>query len=231
MATDAEHARTPASSTTAASRRGSTGCAPACSARTTASSRSPGSSSASPARRRTGRRSSPPGSPGLVAGAFSMAGGEYVSVSTQRDTETALLRRETLGAGEPARHGARRAGRRSTRARASTPELAREVAEQLTAQDALARPRRGRARHRPGRADQPVGGGRGVVRWSFAAGAPLPLVAIVVAAARRPRLGLPSPPSSSRSPSPARSSARLGAAPARPRRRPQRRHGRCSRWW
>jgi len=30
----------------------------------------------------------------LVAGAFSMAGGEYVSVSTQRDTESAALRRE-----------------------------------------------------------------------------------------------------------------------------------------
>src|SRR3954470_19280212 len=31
---------------------------------------------------------------GLVAGAFSMAGGEYVSVSTQRDTEQALLAKE-----------------------------------------------------------------------------------------------------------------------------------------
>src|SRR5271156_1114736 len=31
---------------------------------------------------------------GLVAGAVSMAVGEYVSVSTQRDTEQALLRKE-----------------------------------------------------------------------------------------------------------------------------------------
>ena len=31
---------------------------------------------------------------GLVAGAFSMAGGEYVSVSTQRDTEQAMLQLE-----------------------------------------------------------------------------------------------------------------------------------------
>mgnify|MGYP002715724649 CR=1 FL=1 len=30
----------------------------------------------------------------LVAGAFSMAGGEYVSVSTQRDTEVALIAKE-----------------------------------------------------------------------------------------------------------------------------------------
>jgi len=32
---------------------------------------------------------------GLVAGALSMAGGEYVSVSTQRDTERAMLKLET----------------------------------------------------------------------------------------------------------------------------------------
>lgn len=34
------------------------------------------------------------GMAGLAAGALSMAGGEYVSVSTQRDTERAMLRRE-----------------------------------------------------------------------------------------------------------------------------------------
>ena len=32
---------------------------------------------------------------GLVAGALSMAAGEYVSVSTQRDTERALIAKET----------------------------------------------------------------------------------------------------------------------------------------
>src|SRR5512146_1744308 len=32
---------------------------------------------------------------GLVAGALSMAGGEYVSVSSQSDTERAAIRRET----------------------------------------------------------------------------------------------------------------------------------------
>ena len=30
----------------------------------------------------------------VVAGAFSMAGGEYVSVSTQRDTEKAIIAKE-----------------------------------------------------------------------------------------------------------------------------------------
>src|ERR1700712_1153828 len=33
---------------------------------------------------------------GLVAGALSMAAGEYVSVSTQRDTEQALLEKERI---------------------------------------------------------------------------------------------------------------------------------------
>ena len=35
------------------------------------------------------------GMAGLVAGALSMAAGEYVSVSTQRDTERALIEKET----------------------------------------------------------------------------------------------------------------------------------------
>src|ERR1700712_2832116 len=34
------------------------------------------------------------GAAGLVSGALSMAAGEYVSVSTQRDTESALLAKE-----------------------------------------------------------------------------------------------------------------------------------------
>ena len=40
---------------------------------------------------------------GLVSGALSMAAGEYVSVSTQRDTERALIAKETRElAAEPA---------------------------------------------------------------------------------------------------------------------------------
>jgi vacuolar iron transporter family protein len=73
----------------------------------------------------------------LVAGALSMGVGEYVSVSTQRDTESALLekeRRELLE--EPETELAELAG--FYRDRGLDAELAHEVAVQLTAKDALA---------------------------------------------------------------------------------------------
>lgn len=73
----------------------------------------------------------------LVAGALSMGVGEYVSVSTQRDTEAALLekeRRELLET--PEEELAELAG--FYEKRGLEPELAREVAVQLTAKDALA---------------------------------------------------------------------------------------------
>ncbi len=77
------------------------------------------------------------GAAGLVAGAMSMAAGEYVSVSSQADTENADLARERLEL--------------STQpeleldeltaiyvARGVTPDLARQVAIQMTAKDAFA---------------------------------------------------------------------------------------------
>jgi VIT1/CCC1 family predicted Fe2+/Mn2+ transporter len=73
---------------------------------------------------------------GLVAGAMSMAAGEYVSVSSQADTEAADLERERreLAADPEAEHAELTA---IYVARGLTPELAREVARQLTARDAL----------------------------------------------------------------------------------------------
>lgn len=72
----------------------------------------------------------------LVAGAMSMAAGEYVSVHSQSDTEKADLTRETAELiKDPAAEL-----RELTAiyvARGLTPELAREVADQLTAHDAL----------------------------------------------------------------------------------------------
>src|SRR3546814_8714583 len=48
---------------------------------------------------------------GLVAGALSMAAGEYVSVSSQADTEAADIARETAElATQPERSGERRVG-------------------------------------------------------------------------------------------------------------------------
>ena len=73
---------------------------------------------------------------GLLAGAMSMAAGEYVSVSSQSDTERADLERERRRARHRRARGARRAGRYLCRPR-PRPELAARVAEQLTAHDAL----------------------------------------------------------------------------------------------
>lgn len=73
----------------------------------------------------------------LVAGAFSMAGGEYVSVSTQRDTEKALIAKEIKELKEqPAAELAELTG--LYRRRGLSAGLARQVAEELTAHDALA---------------------------------------------------------------------------------------------
>lgn len=73
---------------------------------------------------------------GLVAGALSMAAGEYVSVSSQSDTERADLGRERreLATMPEIEHA------ELTKIyvdRGLTPELAAEVARQLTAHDAL----------------------------------------------------------------------------------------------
>lgn len=73
----------------------------------------------------------------LVAGAFSMAGGEYVSVSTQRDTEQALIEKEKRElAEEPELELRELAG--FYRQRGLSDEVAMRVAEELTAHDALA---------------------------------------------------------------------------------------------
>jgi vacuolar iron transporter family protein len=71
---------------------------------------------------------------GLVAGAMSMAVGEYVSVSTQRDTERALLAKERHElATDPEGELAELADLYVQRG--LTPDLARQVAEQLHAGD------------------------------------------------------------------------------------------------
>ena len=68
---------------------------------------------------------------GLVAGALSMASGEYVSVSTQRDTERAALELEKHElATDPEGELDELTG--LYQAKGLTPELAREVAIQLT---------------------------------------------------------------------------------------------------
>ncbi|WP_440641439.1 VIT1/CCC1 transporter family protein [Bradyrhizobium sp. PUT101] len=73
---------------------------------------------------------------GLVAGAMSMAAGEYVSVSSQSDTEHADLAREKRElAGDPVSEREELA--QIYVARGVEPDLAREVSKQLMAKDAL----------------------------------------------------------------------------------------------
>ncbi len=73
---------------------------------------------------------------GLVAGAMSMAAGEYVSVHSQADTEQAELDRERteLKADDKGEHKELAA---IYVARGLDPELAKQVADQLMARDAL----------------------------------------------------------------------------------------------
>jgi VIT1/CCC1 family predicted Fe2+/Mn2+ transporter len=116
---------------------------------------------------------------GLVAGAASMAAGEYVSVSSQADSEAADLRKErqelaTDAAGEHAELAAIYVGR------GLTPALADQVATQLAAKDALAAHAldelgisdRGRARPMQAALASAI---------SFACGAGLPLLVVVLA--------------------------------------------------
>ena len=73
---------------------------------------------------------------GLVAGALSMAAGEYVSVSSQSDTENADLALERAElANSPEAERTELIGIYVSRG--LTPELAAQVADQLTAHDAL----------------------------------------------------------------------------------------------
>ena len=74
---------------------------------------------------------------GLVAGALSMAAGEYVSVSSQADTEASDMARERRELAEqPEEELKELAG--IYEERGLSPELALKVAEELTAKDALA---------------------------------------------------------------------------------------------
>ena len=73
---------------------------------------------------------------GVVAGAMSMAAGEYVSVQSQADTERADIAKETRELAESPEGELHELTHIYTQ-RGLTPELARQVAEQMTAHDAL----------------------------------------------------------------------------------------------
>jgi vacuolar iron transporter family protein len=73
---------------------------------------------------------------GLIAGATSMAVGEYISVSSQRDTEIADLKIEAEALADHPEDELRELAAIYVR-RGLEPQLAREVAEQLQAHDAV----------------------------------------------------------------------------------------------
>ena len=73
---------------------------------------------------------------GLVAGAFSMAVGEYVSVSTQRDAETSYIEKETAEI-ENDPEGELEELAEKKKKKGLSKKTAQKVAEELTAKDAL----------------------------------------------------------------------------------------------
>jgi VIT1/CCC1 family predicted Fe2+/Mn2+ transporter len=116
---------------------------------------------------------------GLVAGAMSMAAGEYVSVSSQSDTEAADLAREKEELkSQPEAEARELAG--FYVARGVTPELATQVAAQMTARDALG----AHAREELGISDittaRPIQAA-GASALSFTVGAVLPLAVVLLA--------------------------------------------------
>jgi VIT1/CCC1 family predicted Fe2+/Mn2+ transporter len=115
---------------------------------------------------------------GLVAGALSMAAGEYVSVAAQRDAERADLARERVELQEhPVSELAELA--EIWRGRGLEPEVAEVVARQLTATDALAAHARDELGLTEVSAARPVQAAV-TSALSFATGALLPLLAFVL---------------------------------------------------
>jgi VIT1/CCC1 family predicted Fe2+/Mn2+ transporter len=116
---------------------------------------------------------------GLVAGAMSMAAGEYVSVSSQADTERAdlALERKELATDKTAEL------MELTQIyvdRGLEPALAKQVAEQLTAHDALAAHARDELGHSQALGARPVQAALASAA-TFSVGAAMPLLMVVLA--------------------------------------------------
>ncbi|MGW8767408.1 VIT1/CCC1 transporter family protein [Streptomyces sp. NPDC055815] len=124
---------------------------------------------------------------GLLAGSMSMAAGEYVSVSSQRDSEKAALAQEKRELREqPEAELAELTSLLA--ARGLSPEVAREAAEQLTARDALRAHARVELGIDPDALTNPWHAA-GASFLAFTVGALLPLLAIVLPPASA-RLGV-----------------------------------------
>ena len=115
---------------------------------------------------------------GLVAGAVSMSLGEYISVSSQRDSESALLERERQELIEiPEEELVELAG--IYEAKGLSAETAKQVAAELTAHDALAAHAEAELRIDPDALTNPFHAAVASA-VAFLLGALLPLVAILL---------------------------------------------------
>jgi len=126
---------------------------------------------------------------GLVAGALAMAAGEYVSVSSQKDTEQADLDREKRElATSPEVEREELAG--IYVARGLAPDLAAQVAQQLMAHDALgAHARDELGIHELTRARPIQAALASAASFAAGAGPPTTLAALLPAAALAPSVG------------------------------------------
>ena len=115
---------------------------------------------------------------GLVAGTMAMAAGEYVSVSSQADTETADLERERVELATDFDHELNELAGIYV-GRGLTPDLAHQVALQLTAHDALGAHARDELGINELMTAQPIQAALASAA-SFALGATLPLLVVLL---------------------------------------------------
>lgn len=115
---------------------------------------------------------------GLTAGALSMAVGEYVSVSTQRDTEKAMLEKERYELIHQPEHELEELVS-IYRAKGLKPETARVVALELTAHDAFAAHADAELKTDPNNLTNPVAAAFASA-VSFTVGGLIPLLAIIL---------------------------------------------------
>lgn len=115
---------------------------------------------------------------GLVAGAMSMAAGEYVSVSSQSDTEQAELARERKELAEPGDFELEELSSIYVK-RGVEPTLAKQVAQQLMKHDALAAHARDELGISETMSARPVQAALASAA-SFGIGASLPLVTVLL---------------------------------------------------
>src|ERR1700730_4644019 len=122
------------------------------------------------------------GTAALVAGAMSMAAGEYVSVHSQADTEAAALAQERVELRDDF-PGERRELTEIYIRRGIDAELARRVADQLMAHDALGSHARDELGISPGTRARPLQAAFASAA-SFSIGAALPLTVVAIAPVR-----------------------------------------------